>query len=123
MEKIIFILFATLFSLWGRENTILDQSLQKECLQCHTQQQIPSEMIYRRYLLKYSSKALIRKKIFAYFKAPSPEVSIMPAPFFKKFPIKKRSSLDDQTLKELIDAYIRKFDVDKKIYIIPEKTD
>ncbi len=78
-------------------------------------------MIYRRYLLKYSSTALIKEQIFSYLKRPSTEASIMPAPFFKKFSLKEPSKLDDKTLDKLIDEYIGLYDVSKKIYIVPEK--
>ena len=120
MGKIVLILLAVVISLGAKESTT-DEALQKACLQCHTEQQIPSGMIYRRYLLKYSSKTLIKEKIFAYLKAPSTEASIMPAPFFKKFPLKEASKLDDKKLKKLIDAYVGLFDVQNKIYVIPEK--
>ncbi|KYJ85793.1 hypothetical protein [Sulfurovum riftiae] len=121
MAKIVFIFLAVFFILWGEEHTV-ETSLQKECLQCHIQQKIPSERIYRRYLIKYSSKALIREKIFTYLKAPTVEASIMPSPFFKKFPLKKKSELDDAALKQLVNAYIEHFDIDGKIYIVPEKS-
>ena len=120
MEKIIPIFVAALISLSAKESTT-HEALQKACLNCHTKQQIPSGMVYRRYLLKYSSKTVIREKIFAYLKAPSTETSIMPAPFFKKFPLKEASKLDDKMLKKLIDAYVQKYDVQKKIEISYEK--
>jgi len=121
MGKIILIFLTVLISLSAGEKTT-DEALQKECLQCHTEQQIPSGMIYRRYLMKYSSKTLIKEKIFAYLKAPSTETSIMPAPFFKKFPLKEASKLDDKTLHQMIDSYIKHFDVDQKIYVVPEES-
>ncbi|AKF25046.1 hypothetical protein YH65_06300 [Sulfurovum lithotrophicum] len=121
MGKIVLIFLTVLISLGAGENTT-DKALQKECLHCHTEQQIPSGIIYRRYLLKYSSKTLIREKIFAYLKVPSPKTSIMPAPFFNKFLIKEVSKLDDETLHRMIDSYIKHFDIDQKIYIVPEET-
>ena len=122
MAKIVFIFFMAFFSLWG-EDHLAELSLQNACLSCHAQQQIPSEMIYRRYLLKYSSTSVIKQKIYAYLKAPSTQASIMPKPFFRKFPLNEPSKLDDKTLLELIDAYIDLYDVRKKIYVVPEKTD
>ena len=122
MAKIVFIFCMVFLSLWG-EGQLAEHSLQKACLSCHAQQQIPSEMIYRRYLLKYSSTSVIKEKIYAYLKAPSTQASIMPKPFFRKFPLKEPSKLDDKTLQKLIDAYIDLYDVRKKIYVVPEKTD
>ncbi len=122
MAKIVLIFCMAFFSLWG-EDHLAEHSLQKVCLSCHTQQQIPSEMIYRRYLLKYSSTSVIKEKIHAYLKAPSTQASIMPEPFFRKFPLKEPSDLNDKTLQQLIDAYVDLYDVRKKIYVVPEKTD
>jgi len=98
-------------------------NLQKACLFCHQAQQIPSEMIYRRYLMRYSSKETIKKKITAYLKHPSTDTSIMPAPFFRKFPIKKATALDDKTLERMVEAYIAHFDVKGKVIIVPQNED
>ena len=122
MAKIVFIFCMAYCLLWGEDHAA-DQSLQKECLSCHAQQLIPSEMIYRRYLRKYSSPSTIKQKIFVYLKAPSTQTSIMPKQFFKKFPLKEPSKLDNKTLQDLIDAYVGRYDIRKKIYVIPEKTD
>jgi len=94
------------------------QTLQEACLSCHQVQNIPSEMIYRRYLLKYSSKEEIRTHIFSYLKQPEEERSIMPMQFFKKFPKKTPTHLDDKRLKKFIDLYIEHFDVSSRIHII-----
>ena len=123
MAKIVFIFCMAYCLLWGEEGYTAEYSLQKECLLCHTQQLIPSEMIFRRYLLKYSSTSAIKQKIYAYLKAPSTQASIMPKQFFKKFPIKEPSKLDNKTLQDLIDAYVGLYDIRKRIYVVPEKTD
>ena len=98
-------------------------ALERECLACHQAGQIPSEMIYRRYLMRYSSKERIKKKIAAYLKHPSTDTSIMPAPFFKKFPLKKATTIDDKRLKRLIEAYIARFDVAAKMMIVTQDKD
>ncbi len=92
-------------------------SLQHTCLSCHQAQQIPSEMIYRRYLMRYASKETIKKKMAVYLKHPTTDTSIMPAPFFRKFPLKKATTLEDTRLERLIEAYIAHYDVDGKIVI------
>ena len=120
MAKVVFVFLTALVASWG-ETQPPERSMQKACLACHVQQQIPSEMIYRRYLMKYSSKARIREQIFTYLKAPSAQSSIMPAQFFKKYPLKEPSKHDDETLQSLIDAYIDHYDVRKKLYVVPEK--
>jgi len=90
-------------------------SLDDKCLNCHKIQKIPSGMIYRKYLLKYSTKENISKAIYEYIKAPSPDISIMPKPFFSKFPIKPLLNIEDSKLKELIELYIKKYDIKKRL--------
>ena len=106
---------------YGWENST--SALEEGCLSCHKAQQIPSEMIYRRYLMHYASKETIKKKIAAYLKHPSTDTSIMPAPFFRKFPLKKATTLDDKRLERLIEAYIAHYDVDGKIVIVTQDED
>jgi len=91
--------------------------VEDKCLSCHQAQSIPSEMIYRRYLLKYSSKDLIREKIYRYFLSPTTQESIMPSQFFSKFPLKEPTKMNEKELRDLIDRYIDYFDVSHKLYI------
>jgi len=107
--------------VYAQENST--SALEKACLSCHQAQQIPSEMIYRRYLMRYASKETIKKKIAAYLKHPSIDTSIMPAPFFRKFPLKKATTLDDKRLERLVEAYIAHYDVDGKIVIATQDED
>ena len=108
------ILTATIFA--ESENR---DSLDKNCLACHQKQQIPSTLIYRRYLMKYSTSAEIEEAIFRYLKNPKKENSIMPPQFFLKFPMKEKVELEDVTLKRNIRAYLKKFDV--KQFLILDK--
>ena len=85
--------------------------LQKNCLTCHVQQQIPSELIYRRYLMKYSTHKSIKKQLLSYLKTPSPQISIMPKQFFLKFPQKEPLDLNETILEQSIEAYLDYFDV------------
>ena len=116
MVKVILFLMLVILSLQGGSEAP-SPGLERECLRCHTVQKIPSEAIYRRYLLKYSSKETIRQKMFSYLKSPSEEKSIMPPQFFGKFPLAGRLELDDTILHQRIDDYIDYFDINKKLYI------
>jgi hypothetical protein len=108
-----------MLSIQGGSKTVFPE-LEKACLQCHTDQKIPSEAIYRRYLLKYSSRETIRQKMFSYLRSPSVEKSIMPPQFFSKFPITGRSELNDEILRQRIDDYIDYFDINPRLYVLPE---
>ncbi len=110
MEKItIFILLLSI--------SIHADILQQNCLGCHQKQQIPSQLIYKRYLLKYSTPKRIQKAIFAYLKKPKKENSIMPPQFFLKFPMKEESSLQDKKLHEIIELFLKRYDLKKRLVI------
>jgi cytochrome c551/c552 len=91
--------------------------LEKACLSCHKEQQIPSGLIYKRYLMKYSTSERIENAMFSYLKEPQKSHSIMPPQFFLKFPMKPRMDIDDVTLRSEIWRYIQKFDLKKRLIL------
>ena len=91
------------------------QSLKNNCLNCHIKQQIPSELIYRRYLIKYSTDKKMRKKILEYLTNPKQESSIMPKQFFLKFPMKKILDINETQLKKGVDEYLKYFDIKRRL--------
>ena len=93
------------------------ETLEKNCLICHQKQQIPSELIYRRYLLKYSDLETIKEQMFSYLQDPKKENSIMPKQFFLKFSMKTMLDLNTTLLSEGIEAYIDFFDIRKRLVI------
>ena len=120
MGKIIF--FFALFCILvdAQDVSVEDkQQLQKECLQCHVDQQIPSALVYRRYLMKYSTFERMEGAIYTYIKNPDQKHSIMPPQFFLKFPMKEATTLDDDMLQKMIKSYLNTFDVKKK-FILPQ---
>jgi hypothetical protein len=126
MVKSIILFLFMLCSLWGSVKAASFaperySTLERECLQCHKEQKIPSEATYRRYLRKYSSKATIKEKMLVYLKAPTVEQSIMPPQFFSKFTIKEVSQLKEDELRKRIDDYIDYFDINKKLFLPAEK--
>jgi len=88
-------------------------------LNCHREQQIPNVLIYRRYLMKYSTTKHMEEAIFSYLNNPNKKRSIMPPQFFLKFPMKEKLSLEDKTLHKNIQNYLKRFDIRK--YIIVDK--
>jgi hypothetical protein len=120
MGKIIFF-FALLCIVGHAQDVNVDdkQQLQKECLQCHVDQQIPSALVYRRYLMKYSTFERMEGAIFAYIKNPDQKHSIMPPQFFLKFPMKEATTLNNDMLQKMIKSYLNTFDVKKKL-ILPQ---
>ena len=94
------------------------QMLQTNCLNCHQKQQIPSELIYRRYLMLYSTNIQIKKQIVKYLKNPKEELSIMPKQFFLKFPMKEELNIDNKILQDSVDEYIKYFDITKRLRVV-----
>lgn len=117
MVKIVFVL--SLFTLFLSANTDKKSinNLEINCLSCHVQQQIPSEHIYRRYLMKYSTDKRIEEAIFSYLRYPNKDTSIMPPQFFLKFPMKKKLKLDETVLRTNIQEYLKKFDIKEHIIV------
>ncbi len=91
--------------------------LQKNCIDCHIKQKIPSELIYRRYLMRYSTHKEIKKTLLAYLKAPSKESSIMPTQFFLKFPQKEALDMNETALRDSIDVYLDYFDIKRRFIL------
>jgi len=89
--------------------------LEKNCLNCHKREKIPSELIYRRYLTQFSTHRVIKEKLQVYLKGPKKELSIMPKQFFLKFPPKNALDLNETQLKKGIELYLKKFDVKKQL--------
>ena len=117
MGKIVIVLsFMSLF-LYAEELNTQDHSFKKNCLSCHQQQQIPSALMYKRYLMKYSTNKGMEEAMFIYMRDPKKEHSIMPAPFFLKFPMKEKIDLDDDTLRKHIETYLDMFDIKKKLML------
>ena len=107
-------LLITLFSFTIDTNPP-SELLQKNCLTCHTKQKIPSELLYRRYLMKYSTNERIKRQLIPFLKNPNKMDSIMPKQFFLKFPQKKSLKLNETALEESITAYLDYFDIKKRL--------
>jgi len=91
--------------------------LQTNCLACHVEQKIPSELIYRRYLMQYSSNERIKRKLIPFLKNPTKKTSIMPKQFFLKFPQKKALDLNETALTQSVKAYLDYFDIKKRLKV------
>ncbi len=93
------------------------QNFEDTCIKCHEIQDIPTEILYRRYLLKYSSKAKIKSAMIKYLKNPSLEKTIMPPRYISKFGLKKALKLSDTQLNSHVDELIGRYSIKKRLYI------
>lgn len=112
------VFMVTICSLsYGEEIPNNETELFKNCISCHVSEQVPSELIYRRYLIKYSSHKKIKKVMFEYLKKPSIDRTIMPKQFFNKFPQKEPSHLAEEELLKGIEAYLEFYDIQKRLQL------
>ena len=113
MGKITIVLTVVTFFLQASNLQI--SSLERNCLNCHKEQQIPSELIYKRYLMRYSTHDSMASKMLNYLKNPQKSNSIMPPQFFLKFPMKEATHLKEDALKENIKLFLNRFDIKKRL--------
>jgi len=106
-----------LFLVLGGESSAetAGRSLDLACLSCHKEQKIPSDLIYRRYLMRYSTADRIEEAMFAYLKDPLQSRSIMPPQFFLKFPMKPPLAISDAKMRAYIRDYIDRYDIRKRL--------
>jgi len=112
MEKIVICLIILMTEISSNSN-----SVEKNCLGCHKNQQIPTGLIYKRYLQKYSTQQKMQTIMFNYLQNPKKRDSIMPKPFFYKFPMKNKSLLDKKNLAQSIKLFLEKFDVKNRLVL------
>ncbi len=94
---------------------LLQADLRNDCLACHQKNQIPNKLIYKRYLMKYSTSKYIEEAMYNYLKYPDKKHSIMPSIFFTKFPMKK--AIKDKNLRENIKEYIKMYNIKNKLVL------
>ncbi|WP_309497773.1 hypothetical protein [Sulfurovum sp.] len=117
MGKVIILCMMFYFEMYAGETSYEVEQLQSNCLKCHMQEQIPTQLIYRRYLMTYSTQEEMQNAIFKYMKDPQKKNSIMPPPFFYKFPMKEVLDMDDKSLKQNIRIFLDYLDVKKKLIL------
>jgi len=109
MVKIIYLLILVTVISYG------SQGFEDACAKCHRAKDLPNEVIYKRYLLKYSSNQKIKEAIAHYLKNPKVENTIMPAQFITIFGLKEASTLSDDVLNNYVDEFINRYDIKRKI--------
>ena len=74
-------------------------------------------MIYKRYLIKYSSHNAIKAAMIKMCKNPTIKQSVIPRAFLKRVGLKKPCNLTDKELSDALDEFINYYDVKKNIKI------
>lgn len=90
-------------------------NFEENCLNCHSKD-FKFAMMMKKYTQKYSSERKIKEAIFEYLKNPSTDKSVLPYEYINRFGVKEKTTLDDATLREMIDVYYQIFNIKEKIY-------
>ncbi len=108
MVKIIFM--PLLFTIGSFAN-----NFESDCLKCHKQSAIPMDMIYKRYLLEFSSHEDMKRAMVNFLKNPTKQKSMLPKGLLMGMSIKEKSNLSDKQLEDRIDEYLKIYDIKKRI--------
>ncbi len=113
MGKIIVLVFSTMV-LFGNDSDL------NTCKKCHDGYGSPPyNMIYKRYLLYYSSKASVEKAMVDFLQAPSREKSAMPEGMKRRFHPEKHPAYNVKIAKKAVKYIIEKEDVIQKLKLSP----
>jgi hypothetical protein len=94
-------------------NLLYSNEFENNCFSCHKSMQM--YRFFQKYVQKYSSEKRVKEAIFEYMKDPKQENSIMPFGFIRRFGVKPKLYIEDETLKNIIDEYYKTFDFKKRI--------
>lgn len=96
------------------------QSFEEACIKCHIEGNIPNEVIYKRYLSKYSSHKKMSEAMVDYLKNPTKQKTIMPPRFIDIFGLKEAMTLSDDELNKHVNELIKTYDIKKRL-TLPRK--
>ncbi len=110
MGRVVMILVLILSGLAAKPTSPLAR-----CAVCHTKSGPPLSLIYRRYLMLYSSKERIRKRMIDFLRAPSKAKSAMPEGMKNRFKPQKHPAFPPRIAKEAAEKLIEKEDMIPRI--------
>ncbi len=115
MGKVVLIL------LLGLSCLVADESPNTaSCTVCHEKSAPPLSRIYRRYLMLYSSKERIQKRMIDFLNAPSKAKSAMPEGMKKRFNPQKHPVYSPSSAPKAVEELIEQEDLISRI-IVPDR--
>ena len=109
MVKVV-LFFMLVFQSIASETDIL-----QKCLVCHENSAPPFTMVYRRYLMLYSSKSKIKKSMIDFLTAPSRKKSSMPEGMKSRFYPESHPVYSFYEVKKSVTELINREDIIPKI--------
>jgi len=89
----------------------------KSCNSCHQFNAPPLTMIYRRYLMLYSSKNIIKRRMVDFLLLPSDDKSSIPIGLKRRFKPSKHPKFDLDTASRCVEELIKSEDLIPKIKV------
>jgi len=117
MGKVVMILFLGFGGLFAQENP-----LPSHCSACHEEAGPPLTLIYRRYLMLYSSKERIRKRMIDFLIAPSKEKSALPEGMKNRFKPQNHPAFSPDVARKAVTKLIENEDLIPRI-VVPKRPD
>jgi len=99
--------------------SLFANNFENDCLKCHKQSGLPMDMIYKRYLMEYSSHEDMKRAMVDFLKNPTKQKSMLPKGLLMGMGVKEKSTLSDKELGARVDEYLKIYDIKKRI--IPTK--
>ncbi len=115
VNKSVLLLCLTLLVAFGRE-----EAPDRRCLTCHDVSAPPLSLLYRRYLMLYSSKDRIEERMVSFLTAPSKEKSSMPEGMKNRFNPQNHPIFEKEEARRAVKRVIEKEDLIKKIIEPPK---
>ncbi len=112
MGKLVLIVLLTLEWLSAKEGILI-----QKCAVCHKNDAPPLARIYRRYLMLYSSKERIKKRMVDFLVSPSLQKSAMPLGMRKRFNPQTHPSFSSSIAQQAVEELIKKEDIVKHIIV------
>jgi len=112
MAKVVLIVVLALEWLGAKEGI-----LAQKCAVCHRNDAPPLGRIYRRYLMLYSSKERIKKRMVDFLVSPSLQKSAMPLGMRKRFDPQAHPSFSSSIARQAVEELIEKEDILKHIVV------
>ncbi len=97
--------------------SLLNGANLNECAKCHDKKAPPFNIIYRKYLVTYSSKKRIKEKMVDFLLNPSDKKSILPQEMKKRFFPRTHPAYSISVAEKTVEKIIEKEDPIKKIKI------
>jgi hypothetical protein len=106
-------------TVWASEGT-KEEGVYTRCTACHSTQAPPLSLVYRRYLMLYSSKGRIAERMTAFLVHPTKKGSSMPEGMKSRFNPQNHPAFPPEKAKEAVRELIEKEDLLKRI-VIPKE--